>query len=100
MSLYQILYFSHKKSPKPVPQLMGGSVSSHSNSMTKSTMSAPGTGHFMREEMTGPGVALVKRLEIGGLTGLTVERDATFQVGNSLSTAITVSYAEWLNSAA
>ena len=59
----------------------GRSVSSHSHMKVKSTMSAPGTGHLMREEMEVPGVAQMKGLN-GGLTGQTVEKDAIFQVGN------------------
>ena len=52
-------------------------------------MSAHGTGHLyqngmdqahVRAEMEVPGVARVKRLGIP-LTGLTVEKDAPFQVG-------------------
>ena len=55
--------------------------------------------HLIATEMTGHGVAQVKRL-VCIITGVTVERDATFQVGNSLTTAITVFYAERLNSTA
>ena len=59
----------------------GGSVSSHSIMKAESTKSVPGTGHLMIGEMEVPGVEQVKRLG-GIITGLTVEKDVTFQVGN------------------
>ena len=79
----------------------GGSVSFHSLMTAKSTMSAPGIGHSIRsvEILVVPGVAQEQILTIMKAGG-TVERDAPFQVGNSLTTAISVFYAEWLNSAA
>ena len=76
-------------------------MSSHPDMKANSTMSAPGTGHSIREEMEVPGVAQEQILMIM-VAGVTVEMDAPFQVGNSLTTTITVSpfYAEWLKSTA
>ena len=80
-----VSYLSQQNSQQPatIIKLMGGgSASSHLHSKAKSTKSAPGIMHMLLEGMEVRGVAQVKRLEIG-LTGLTVEKDATFQVGNT-----------------
>ena len=71
-------------------------MSSHSHMKGKNITSVPGTGHLLMAEMDWPGVELAKSLG-GGLTGLTAERDATFQVGNNLTTIITICIflAEW-----
>ena len=86
IQIFTITYISQQnlKHPAAIRQLMGGvSASSHSHLKAKSTMSAPGIGHFiMMTEMAVPGVAQVKRLEMG-LIGLTVEKDAPFKVGNT-----------------
>ena len=57
----------------------GGSVSSLSHLKAKSTMSAPGIMHLTITEMNMLGAEQVKKLG-GGLTGLTAEMDAIFQV--------------------
>ena len=59
-------------------------MSGHSLMRVKNTTSAHGIMQLIRTEMEVPGVAQVMRPS-GGLTGLTVEKDAAFQVGNSRS---------------
>ena len=55
-------------------------MSSHSSLKAESITSARGMRHLIDAEMAVPGVAQEKNL-VGVLTGVTVRKDAKFQVG-------------------